>query len=87
MRSRPRRSSPRSTQKMAALPGELEALRKTGADEVAAEEARIRQAAEAERARLIEQSTREIDCAAQARRARPAGAMRPTSPWTWRPSA
>jgi F-type H+-transporting ATPase subunit b len=47
--------------KMAALPGELDALRRTGAEEVAAEEARIRQAAEAERARLIEQSTREID--------------------------
>jgi len=47
--------------KMAALPGELDALRKTGAQEVAAEEARMRQAAEAERARLIEQSTRDID--------------------------
>jgi F-type H+-transporting ATPase subunit b len=48
-------------QKMAALPGELEALRKTGADEVAAEEARIRQIAEVERARLHEQARREID--------------------------
>ena len=47
--------------KMAALPGELEALRKTGADEVAAEEARIRAIAEAERARLLEQARREID--------------------------
>lgn len=47
--------------KMAALPGELDALRKTGAQEVAAEEARIRQAAEAERARLIEHATRDID--------------------------
>ena len=47
--------------KMAALPGELDALRKTGAQEVAAEEARMRQAAEAERTRLIEQSTRDID--------------------------
>lgn len=47
--------------KMAALPGELDALRKAGADEVAAEEARIRQAAEAERARLLEQARREID--------------------------
>lgn len=48
-------------QKMAALPGELDALRRTGADEVAAEEARIRQAAEAERGRLLEQARREID--------------------------
>jgi F-type H+-transporting ATPase subunit b len=48
-------------QKMAALPGELDALRETGAEEVAAEEARIRQAAEAERARLLEQARREID--------------------------
>jgi F-type H+-transporting ATPase subunit b len=48
-------------QKMAALPGELDALRRQGADEVAAEEARIRQAAEAERARLLEQARREID--------------------------
>jgi F-type H+-transporting ATPase subunit b len=47
--------------KMAALPGELDALRKTGAQEVAAEEARMRQAAEAERTRLIEQLTRDID--------------------------
>jgi F-type H+-transporting ATPase subunit b len=47
--------------KLAALPGELEALRKSGADEVAAEEARMRQAAEAERTRLLEQATREID--------------------------
>ena len=47
--------------KMAALPGELDALKKTGAQEVAAEEARMRQAAEAERTRLIEQSTRDID--------------------------
>jgi F-type H+-transporting ATPase subunit b len=47
-------------QKMAALPGELEALRKSGAEEVAAEEARIRQIAEAERARLQEQARREI---------------------------
>jgi len=46
--------------KMAALPAELESLRKTGAEEVAAEEARIRQAAEAERARLLEQSARDI---------------------------
>jgi len=48
-------------QKMAALPGELEALRRTGAADVAAEEARIRQIAETERARLREQARREID--------------------------
>ena len=47
-------------QKMAALPGELDALRRQGAEEVAAEEARIRTAAEAERARLLEQARREI---------------------------
>ena len=47
-------------QKMAALPGELEALRKTGADEAAAEEARIRAIADAERTRLQEQARREI---------------------------
>jgi F-type H+-transporting ATPase subunit b len=48
-------------QKMAALPGELDALRRQGAEEVAAEEARIRQAADAERGRLLDQARREID--------------------------
>ena len=47
--------------KMAALPGEIDALRKDGAEETAAEEARIRQGADAERARLLEQARREID--------------------------
>jgi F-type H+-transporting ATPase subunit b len=47
-------------QKMAALPGELDALRRTGAEEVAAEEARIRAIAETERGRLLEQARREI---------------------------
>lgn len=47
--------------KMTALPAEIEALRKTGAEDVAAEEARIRSIAEAERARLVEQARREID--------------------------
>jgi F-type H+-transporting ATPase subunit b len=47
--------------KRASLPVELEALRKAGAEEVAAEETRMRQAAEAERARLIEHATRDID--------------------------
>jgi F-type H+-transporting ATPase subunit b len=48
-------------QKMAALPAELDALRKTGAEELAAEDARMRQAAESERARLLDQARREID--------------------------
>jgi F-type H+-transporting ATPase subunit b len=47
--------------RMKALPGELEALRKQGAEEIAAEEARIRTAAAAERDRLLEQARREID--------------------------
>jgi F-type H+-transporting ATPase subunit b len=42
------------------LPHELDELRGRGADEIAAEEARIRQAAEADRARLLEQTDREI---------------------------
>lgn len=47
--------------KMSALPAELDALRFAGAAEVVAEEARIRRAADAERARLLEQTRREID--------------------------
>ena len=47
--------------KMKALPGELEALRKQGVEEIAAEEARIQAAAAAERDRLLEQARREID--------------------------
>jgi F-type H+-transporting ATPase subunit b len=47
--------------KMAALPGELDALRTQGGEEAAAEETRIRRAADAERARLREQARREID--------------------------
>ena len=47
-------------EKMAALPGELDALRKAGADEVSAEEARIRNAAEQERVRLLEQTKRDL---------------------------
>ena len=47
--------------KMKALPGELEALRKQGVEEIAAEEARIQAAAAAERERLLEQARREID--------------------------
>jgi F-type H+-transporting ATPase subunit b len=48
-------------QKMAALPGELETLKTRGQEEIAAEEARIAQAAAAERERLLEQTRREID--------------------------
>jgi len=47
--------------KMAALPAELDALRRTGAEELTAEESRMRQAAESERARLLDQARREID--------------------------
>jgi F-type H+-transporting ATPase subunit b len=47
--------------RMQALPGELEALRTKGAQEIAAEEARIRAAAAAERARLLEEARRDID--------------------------
>ena len=46
--------------KMAALPGELEALRRQGAEDVKAEQARIAQAAVQERNRLLEQTRREI---------------------------
>ena len=47
--------------RMRALPAELEALRAQGAQEIAAEEARIRDAAAAERDRLLEQARRDID--------------------------
>jgi len=47
--------------KMQALPAELEALRTQGAQEIAAEEERIRAAAAAERDRLLEQARRDID--------------------------
>ena len=48
-------------QKLQALPGELDALRKRGAAEIAAEEQRIAAAAAADRDRLLEQTRREID--------------------------
>ncbi len=48
-------------QKMKALPAEIEALKARGAEEIAAEEARLRQATEQERERLLEQARREID--------------------------
>lgn len=47
--------------KLQALPGEIEALRQRGAEEIAAEEARIAALAAAERERLLEQTRREID--------------------------
>jgi F-type H+-transporting ATPase subunit b len=47
--------------KMQALPGEIDALKRRGAEEIAAEEARIAGLAEAERQRLIEQAKREIE--------------------------
>jgi F-type H+-transporting ATPase subunit b len=47
--------------KMQALPGEIEALKRRGAEEIAAEEARIAGLAEAERRRLLEQAGREIE--------------------------
>ena len=47
--------------RMQALPGELQALKKRGAEEVAAEEARIHQLADVERKRLLAQTKREID--------------------------
>jgi F-type H+-transporting ATPase subunit b len=47
--------------RMKALPGELEALRTQGAQEIAAEAARIRAAAATERDRLLEQARRDID--------------------------
>jgi F-type H+-transporting ATPase subunit b len=47
--------------KLAALPGEIAALRTRGAEEITAEEQRIATAAAAERERLLEQTRREID--------------------------
>lgn len=47
--------------RMQALPGELEALRRQGADDVRAEQARIAEATAIERERLLEQTRREID--------------------------
>jgi F-type H+-transporting ATPase subunit b len=47
--------------RLQALPGEIEALKARGAQEIADEEARIAHAAEAERARLLEQTRRELD--------------------------
>ena len=48
-------------QQLAALPAEIEALKRRGSEEIAAERVRIEQAAEAERQRLLEHTRREID--------------------------
>lgn len=48
-------------QKLAALPGELTALRTRGADEIKSEEQRIAAQAAADRDRLLDQTRREID--------------------------
>jgi F0F1-type ATP synthase membrane subunit b/b' len=47
--------------KLQALPGEIETLKARGKQEIAAEEARIKTAAENERHRLIEQTRRDVD--------------------------
>jgi F-type H+-transporting ATPase subunit b len=47
--------------KLKALPGEIDALRTRGTEEIAAEEQRIATAAAAERERLLEQTRHEID--------------------------
>ena len=47
--------------RMQALPGELDALKRQGAEDVRSEQARITQAAAVERERLLEQTRREID--------------------------
>jgi F-type H+-transporting ATPase subunit b len=47
--------------KLQALPGEIDALRQRGGEEIAAEEARISALAAAERERLLEQTRREIE--------------------------
>lgn len=52
-------------QKLHALPSDLEALKRRGEAEIAAEEARIREAAEVERRRLVESGKREVERHAQ----------------------
>ena len=54
--------------KLQSLPGELAALKTQGAEDVAAEQARIARAAAAERDRLIQQTRREIDMRLQVAR-------------------
>jgi ATP synthase F0 subunit b len=48
-------------QKLKALPGEIDALRQRGAEEIKAEEQRIAAQAAADRERMLEQTRREID--------------------------
>jgi F0F1-type ATP synthase membrane subunit b/b' len=48
-------------ERLKALPGELEALKQRGVEEIAAEEERIRVAAAVERERMLENARREID--------------------------
>lgn len=55
--------------KLAGLPAELESLRTRGAEELAAERARVRAAAEAERDRLIDQARKDIESQTRAARA------------------
>lgn len=47
--------------KLKALPGEIEALKRRGAEDIVEERRRIEEAAAAERQRLLEQTRREID--------------------------
>lgn len=47
--------------KLQALPAEIDALKRRGAEDIAAERARIEQAAEAERQRLLQHTAREIE--------------------------
>jgi F0F1-type ATP synthase membrane subunit b/b' len=55
----------RIEEKLRALPSELEALKRRGEADIAAEEQRIRQAAEAERQRMVAGAKREIERRAQ----------------------
>lgn len=54
--------------RMKALPGEIDALRQRGAEEIKAEDARIRQAADVERQRLVAQTSAQIDMQLRAAR-------------------
>lgn len=58
---RARRQMAEVDRRLKELPAELEALKVAGAEEVAAEAARIRQAAETERQRLLDQTRRDIE--------------------------
>ncbi len=73
--------------KMKALPAELEALRAQGAQEIAAEEERIRAAAAAERDRLLEQARRDIDLQVKIAERELVEPRRRRSPSASRPSA